>query len=337
MQEQIARFINRALDITYFPGCERLRLAHRRGRVACLVYHRVVSPSNDPYSFVTCGGVPAIDPDELASDLAYLEGNGALFLTFDDLRSGRFPSERETGIIVAFDDCFYDNYTHGIEVLSTLGIKAVFFQTTGLVDAQELIWEHQLYWYSRNDQVTTRVLRHANAVLASRGLASINHQTDVVHTLRERIPFAITVDILKEASVDRALANSMPQLPGRLYPTADQVRSARRAGHEVGCHGHLHLRRANISADLFRSDLEQSKSVLTDILGEAPASYSFPFSNFGLSDVQICRKWFDVVASVERGRLIERLAERVVTPRFTWPGPAKHSFRKRRWLLTGTI
>jgi hypothetical protein len=87
------------------------------------VYHRVVSPSNDPYSFVTCGGVPAIDSDELASDLAYLEGNGALFLTFDDLCSGRFPSERETGIIVAFDDCFYDNYTHGIEVLSTLGVK----------------------------------------------------------------------------------------------------------------------------------------------------------------------------------------------------------------------
>ena len=77
--------------------------------------------------------------------------------------------------------------------------------------------------------------------------------------------------------------------------------------------------------------------MLTDILGEAPASYSFPFSNFGPGDAEICHTLFDVVATVERKRVIERPADRVLAPRFTWPGPARNSFRKRRWLLTGTI
>src|SRR5262249_46264118 len=147
-------------------------------------------------------GVPAIDPDELASDLSYLKRNGACFLTFDHLRAGQFPSEREWGVIVTFDDCYHDNYTQGIEVLSTFGIKAVFFQTSGLIDGQDLIWEHQLYWYNRNHQVAARFLRLANAVLTLMGLAPIAHQKGIVHTLRDQIPFSVTAEILKKASTD---------------------------------------------------------------------------------------------------------------------------------------
>src|SRR5262249_22673597 len=238
---------------------------------------------------MTRGGVPAIDPDELDYDLNYLKRNGARFLTFDDLREGHFPSEREWGIIVTFDDCFYDNYKQGLDVLSTLGIKAVFFQTSGVVDGQELIWEHRLYWYSRSDQIVARLLKHANEALTAKGLPLIGHQNDVVHTLRDQTPFAVTADILERASADAMLTDSMPQLPGRLYPTAEQVRGARRAGHEIGCHGHLHFKRANIPIALFRSDLERSKATLADILGRAPASYSFPFSSFGPGDSEICR------------------------------------------------
>jgi peptidoglycan/xylan/chitin deacetylase (PgdA/CDA1 family) len=286
---------------------------------------------------MTRGGVPAIDPDELASDLAYLKRNGARFLTFDDLRAGQFPSEREWAVVVTFDDCFHDNCTQGIEVLSTLGIEAVFFQTSGLVDGQELIWEHRLYWYSRNDQVATRFLCIANVVLTSLGQALIDHQDRIMHTLREQIPFTITAEILRQASTDAILNDSMPQLPGRLYPTAEQARGARRAGHEIGCHGHLHFKRANIPVALFCSDLEHSKAVLTNILGEAPASYSFPFSSFGAGDIEVCRTLFDVAATVERNRVIGRPADWVLMPRFTWPGPARNGFRKRRWLLTGAI
>src|SRR5262249_46321160 len=138
VKNYIARLANRAFDIAYFPGCGWFTSRRRRGRVACLLYHRVVTPCNDRYSFMTRGGVPAIDPDELDSDLDYLKCNGTRFLTFDDLREGRFPNERECGVIVTFDDCFHDSYAQGIEVLSTLGIKAVFFQTSGLVDGQQL-------------------------------------------------------------------------------------------------------------------------------------------------------------------------------------------------------
>jgi peptidoglycan/xylan/chitin deacetylase (PgdA/CDA1 family) len=337
VKNHIERVANRALDIAFFPGCAWLTLPRRHGCVSCLVYHRVVEPSNDAYSFLTRGGVPAIDPDELASDLAYLKRNGAHFLTFDNLRAGQFPSKQEWGIIVTFDDCFHDNYVQGIEVLSALGIKAVFFQTSGLVDGKQLIWEHQLYWYTRNDQVAARFIRVANAVLASRGLALIAYQNDIASTLRDQIPFAVTDEILKRASTDAALTDSLPQLSGWLYPTSEKVCAARRAGHEIGSHGHLHLKRANIPVELFRSDLERSKAKLTDILGEAPASYSFPFSNFGPGDAKIGHMMFDVVATVERKRFINHPEDRVLAPRFTWPGPARNSFRKRRWLLTGTI
>lgn len=327
----IRRYVNRLRDITFVPGCEKFYLCHRLGTVACLVYHRVVDPDNDAFEFMTRGGVPAISKLELYADLKFLKQHGATYLTFDDLREGKFPSTEEWAVIIAFDDCFFDNYTNGLEVLDSLKIPAVFFQTSGLIDRQELVWEHQIYWHTRTDELSVNFSTLANQILAQHHLEQRIDVRNVVLIVREECPFEVTASILEEASSDCCYPSTVG-----LYPTSAQVQSARDCGHEIGCHGRLHLMRKNISTCLFRSDLIRARDELTELLGKAPMSYSFPFSSFIAGDSDICHQLFDVVATVERDAIIRGWPE-TLTPRFTWPGPAKNSLRHRRWLLTGSI
>ena len=95
--------------------------------------------------------------------------------------------------------------------------------------------------------------------------------------------------------------------------------------------------RANISARLFEEDLARSRDALAEILGEAPRSYSFPFSSHLPGDEGICAKFFNMAALVERGGRIGKDMDPYRIPRFTWPGPARNRLRQRRWLLSGTI
>lgn len=76
---------------------------------------------------------PADPPGELAAELGYLQRRGARFLTYADLRAGRYPSANEFAVIVSFDDGLRCNYEEGLEVLEGLGVPAVFFQSSGML------------------------------------------------------------------------------------------------------------------------------------------------------------------------------------------------------------
>src|SRR5262249_47810000 len=130
---------------------------------------------------------------------------------------------------------------------------------------------------------------------------------DVVPVLRESTPYEIVRVILDEAATNNVLVEGLRSC---------QVRSIRRRssttgalGHDIGCHGHQHLKRATITANLFLEDLEHARDILSSLLGVLlrafPVSGHMPLTYY--------------------------------VPRFTWPGPARNTFRQRGWLLTGTI
>lgn len=59
------------------------------------------------------------------------------------------------------------------------------------------------------------------------------------------------------------------RLPGR-------IREIARAGHEVASHGYLHLRACERSLKAFRSDVEHSKDLLEDVVGEPVLGFRAP-------------------------------------------------------------
>lgn len=328
------RLANRSKDYVLFnPLLESFWVDKMRGRVAAMLYHQVQADAQA--EFLVRGGSPSISAAELRDDLAFFKKQGAKFFTFADLISGRFPAKDEIGIAVCFDDCFQNNYREGLAVLDEQGVTATFFQTTGLVDATDLLWEHKLYWYTRNETVRVQF-----ATLAANCLAAPDCKTyrteKLVQVLREGIPFADCLRVLSTADEILSCAAERTGVAAQIYPSAVMVRSAASRGHEIASHGHQHLFRAAVTADEFARDLARSAQALIGITGRRPTTYSFPFDNWAAGDKEAVLRVFDGAATVSKKPIVRGDDKRNLA-RFTWPGPAPNSLRQRRWLVTGGI
>ena len=169
MAALLRRVFNRARDVLYVPPLDPVWRRQLQGKVICLLYHRVDQPGRFP--FLDRFGVPPMMPADLGHELAFLKSQGADFLTFSDLRRGHFPGRDQFGVIVSFDDCLADTYRQATGVLEWLGIPGVLFQTTGLLDAPTLIWEHSLYWHAHHPEHSQALSQLAHErIPASRGL-----------------------------------------------------------------------------------------------------------------------------------------------------------------------
>jgi peptidoglycan/xylan/chitin deacetylase (PgdA/CDA1 family) len=325
------RFANRAVDLLFVPGTEHLWARRLRGRVLCLLYHRVDDPAR--HRWLARRGPPVIAPRELERELAVWKRLGARFTTFRELRDGWFPGADEVGVLVCFDDGYRDNCRHGFPLLARLGIPATLFQISSLVGADELNWEHALYFLQRDDERAARFRR-----LAAERLPEARGVPD--GAFDDRLRFAAP-----QAAVERLLADALESFGDRqaaaeaardLYPQADDLRRTAVDGFEIGSHGARHLPRTRLDDAEFERDLADSRQALAALVGAAPECYSFPYGLHREGDEAICRRHYRQ-AAVVRPRPIERDSSPWELPRATWPGPARNGLRLRRWLLRGRI
>jgi len=325
------RLANRARDLQFLPFMDHRWRAQRLGKVMCLLYHRVDEAGQCP--FLDRFGAPAISRDALADELRFLLNLGARFMTFADLRRGDFPGASEFGVIVSFDDGFRDNYTHGLEVLESLGIRGIIFQSTALIEAKTLIWEHALYWFWSDEFLTRSFTELAHRRLADSrsftGLALLSY-------LREHAPTAEVESLLAEMGECHMCQPELTRMARQLYPSAEQLTRARANNHELGSHGHHHYKRTSIDASVFENELRQSIRVLSGILGEPPKAFSFPFDSYQADDIALCGRYFEQVVTVGAAPILTGYNP-LVLPRYTWPGPQPNRLRRRRWLLTGRV
>lgn len=241
------------------------------GKVLCLLYHRVDEPGREP--FLDRFGVPPIPPEELAAELGVLQRRGARFLTYADLRAGRFPTGSEFGVIVSFDDGLRCNYEEGMDVLQGLGIPAVFFQSTAMDAGGELVWEHALYWYGAHPTLAPRLEQLARQRL---DLPADLEGAALIARLRDGTPVVRVRELLAELAEHWGTAGELAAAAERLYPSGEHLRRAREAGHELGSHGHHHVPRCNISPEAFEEELSRSAAELEQVLGEAPGPSPTP-------------------------------------------------------------
>ncbi len=328
---RLGRAANRAADLLFLPPLDRLWRRRLRGKVLCLLYHRVEEPGRVP--FLDRFGVPPIPPAALAAELGFLRRNGARFLTYADLRAGRFPSAEEFAVIVSFDDGLRCNYEEGMDVLQALGIPAVFFQSTGMLAGGELVWEHALYWYAAHPTLAPRLEELARRRL---DLPADLRGAALIARLRDATPMAGVRNLLAELAECWSTAGALVAAADGLYPSEAHLRRARDAGHELGSHGHHHVPRCNISPAVFEEELSRSAAVLGQVLGEAPRAFSYPFNSHLPGDGEICARHYLQVATVDAA-LVTPATPALELPRFTWPGPHANPLRRRRWLCTGTL
>lgn len=328
----LTRAANRLKDLFFLPGAEMYWTKRLSGRVLALLYHRIVD--TDWHSFLARGGTPTTSLQQFDRDMEFLQGLGASFLTFDDLRRRAFPDGEGFSVAINFDDGFLDTYRVALPCLEARGIRATVFQCTAMVDASRMLLEHQYYWWSDSESAGRELRRLAN----QRGWPALRQSRNLERSGLNPAPWICTVPLNELEEVRSLMEAAYPVPPGlikALYPTGEDLIGAVRRGHEIGSHGHGHLHRATMTTDAFDQDLFDSASVLRQILGPRPLAYSFPYAARVPGDAARCLHHFDLLANVE-ARPIERDFDPTGVPRSSWPA-TRSRLRNRRWLLTGTI
>ena len=324
----IKRILNRSKDyLIAVPGIERHWINRLKGKVSCLLYHRVDEYGR--YAFLDEGGSPVINESDFDRELCYLKSLPTRFYTLSDLIQGKFPDRDTIGIVICFDDGFKCNYDQGLRLLNKHNVNAVFFQCTGFINAQTLNWEHLLYWLYHNRATQRALLNRLN-----------NSQTKAVdesiHYFRENIDSIIIEQHTQCLVEEFGLQTQINELALQLYPDEKSITLAIDQGNEIASHGHNHYKRDTISDELFESDLMQSKAVLSQITGDCPLSYSYPFNSYFEKDHGRVNHFFATIANVAFDRIHRPLTNNSKPiPRLTWPGISPNQYRMKRWLLTG--
>lgn len=325
----LSRILYRAQDCLFPAFANRYWRQKVSEQVRSLVYHRVGRIGEFP--FIDAFGAPVIDALSLARDIRFLQNQGARFLTFADLREGRFPGAGEFGVIVSFDDGTRDVYERGLPLLESLGVRGVVFQVSSFIGARKLIWEHQLYLLWSNSDYRSK-LRSAMLRLVD-GNALPTGDFAALNMLREwpdvsALKQVMCEVLMGEPGVDQGI------LAEALYPSAAHVRDAAKAGHEIGSHGQNHLMRTALDQASFELELACSKAELETITGSPVLAFSHPFNRYEVDDRLCLERNFDQVATVGGGAIV-RDSDAMALSRINWPGEFRNDFRWRRWLWTG--
>jgi len=326
----IKRILNRSKDYLFaLPGFERMWINQLKGKVSCLLYHRVEAYGK--HDFLDRGGSPVISEADFDREISYLKKLPTQFYTLADLNKGKFPDKDTIGIVICFDDCFKCNYDQGLCILERHGIHAVFFQCTGFINSSFLNWEHLLYWLYRNPATKSALLERLKNTVRQE---EINAES--IHYLRENIDSKLIEIQTLVIAREFGFAADIENLASQLYPDEKIIINAFNLGHEIASHGHGHYKRDTISDEIFELDLKQSYAVLYELLGQKPISYSYPFNSYSSKDHKRARQFFTTIANVEFGRINQPVNNSSdLIPRLTWPGVSSNQYRMKRWLLTG--
>lgn len=324
----LKRLLYRSGDALFPKFAQRFWRHRIRGQVRCLLYHRVGEVGEFP--FIDAYGAPVISVSDLKRDVLCLQTNGARFLTFADLREGRFPATDEFGVVLSFDDGTRDVYEKGLPLLESLGVRGVVFQVSSFIDATKPIWEHLLYrlWWEGQTRSNLRL-----AMGKRYPGKSFPDGAEGINLLRDWPDVPMLEDAMRDV-VGHGVDFDEDAFAKVNYPAAHEVRRAAAAGHEIGSHGHDHLMRSALDSDGFEKQLEASRFELESVVGDQVLAFSHPFNCHVSSDRELLARHYSQAATVEAAPIF-RNSDPLALARFNWPGKFKNDFRWRRWLWTG--
>jgi peptidoglycan/xylan/chitin deacetylase (PgdA/CDA1 family) len=327
-----SRTLNRSVDFLFATSLlDKVWSDRLKGKAICLCYHRVDDASN--LMFLEQSGLPVISPQKLRQDIQILKKLGFRFITFAQWRDEGNLDPQRPNVILTFDDGYKDQYQNACPVLESEGVKAVFFQTTGMVHVSKLLWQHLVFEYLRNGSNSEKFHSICQSLIPDHVEKARMRGQSLAYYLVEELPYERSQQVLEEA---RRVFSYDPEqkLAHRLYPSEGEIQEAHAQGHEIACHGDQHLKRSCTTDAQFEKDLVASIAKLRHLTGEAPATYAFPHGDYYGRDLAVISKYFSHAVTVEPGVIDDR-TQKLKLPRFYWGKPPKNSARRKRWLLTG--
>jgi len=233
-------------------------------RLSVLIFHRVL-PKPD-----------VLFPDEMDArrfdETCAWIASWFKVLPLDDalerMRAGTLPAR---AACITFDDGYADNHDIALPILHRHGLSATFFIATGFIDGGRM-WNDTIIESVRTTPLATLDL--SSIGIGSHAVQSIAQKQVAIPALIGAIKYRPVQERVSITEQIALLAQVLP--PGDLMMTSAQVKAMRNAGMQIGAHTVSHPILARLGDEEARHEIQHSKLVLENLLGERVGLFAYP-------------------------------------------------------------
>lgn len=280
-----------------------------RGRLAILIYHRVLAESDPVNDWDPTASAFEAQMRALTSHFRLLPLSEAV----RRLKAGSLPAR---AACVTFDDGYADNAEIALPILKRCGVPATFFIATGYLNGGRM-WNDTVVEALRRAGISTLTLEDTQAgALAIDSPEAKRRAIKKLLSAWKYLPFGE-----RQARADALAVSLGSDLPNDLMMRDDQVRELRTAGMEIGAHTETHPILARIPAAEARSEVIRSRDYLQALLGQPIGLFAYPNGkprrDYTAEHVQLVRDaGFDAAVTTGAGAAF-RATDAYELPRFT--------------------
>lgn len=254
--------------------------AGRRGRLAILIYHRVI-PEHDP---MRPSEVDAAAFEVQVAALAQTYNILPLTEAVGRLEDGTLPARAAA---ITFDDGYADNIDIALPILLRWNAPATFFISTGFLDGG-IMWNDVVIESIRQAQGRTLDLTTLNL-----GTHTIDRWSDRTATAARLVSLLKYTPPSKRTSSAMAIANiAGTTLPRNLMMQSSRIREITNAGMEVGAHTETHPILTAVQDHVAQAEIEAGKLRLEELTGGPVKTFAYPNGKPG---VDYTRRHVDIV------------------------------------------
>jgi len=188
-------------------------------------------------------------------------------------------------VLLTFDDGYRDLYDHALPALTSKGIRASFFLTTGFLDGTLPLWWDLLLVLAKEGftEPVRRALRRLLELGANGGarltddpmrLDDVNRVIRLVPALGWRERKAFLENVLASFRGNGRAEWVREQLPPALEWA--HVHRMLQLGHSIGAHGVSHLEFVGCSPEEVEAEVRGSVARIREELGRQPVAFAYP-------------------------------------------------------------
>lgn len=206
----------------------------------------------------------------------------------------------DKALLLTFDDGYVDNYTFAFPVLEEFGVQGSFFIPGKTFTTHQLLDVNKIHYILASADIKRLVVDVKEKMDFYRGQEFDYPPTDelwnkyatderfdgkeiifvkrILQTvLPEKLRNRISSDLF-----EKYVGVSEEQLAYELYMTEEQIRTMKRHGMFIGCHGYDHYWLGNLSSEQMKQDISMALDIIDEFIDRKRWVMNFPYGNYNL-------------------------------------------------------
>lgn len=275
--------------------------------------------------------IKGLDQSLFRQQIEFMKGNFN-FVSMEqviDAVEGKF-SLPDKALLLTFDDGYIDNYTVAFPILEEYGVQGSFFIPGKTFTTHQLLDVNKIHYILASADIKTLVGDLKERMDYYRGQEydypptddlwnayAIDNRFDgkdvifVKRILQTVLPEKLRNQISSDL-FERYVCISEEQLAYELYMTEEQIRTMKRHGMFIGCHGYDHYWLGNLSQEQMKQDISMALDVIDEFIDRRHWVMNYPYGNYSQGVLDYVRSQGACVGLTTEVRVAEILKDNVL-------------------------